>query len=163
MSVDDPRDWEAIEDRREERRRSLGQRLPHCSVPGCRETDPLALTGIHPEILCYEHDAVRNGRDWLEDHHLAGRANDPATVRIPGNDHRAISERQNVTWRRETLRNPEGSPLIKAAAEIRGWLDILWLILERTVASVPTFLEALDAWLIEEIGPRWWDKFPESP
>lgn len=162
MSAEDAAGWEAIEDRRDERRRSLGHRDPRCSVPGCPETDPLALTGVHPEILCYEHYALRNDRPWLEEHHLAGRANDEITVAIPGNDHRSISERQSGSWSRETLRNPDGSPLLKAAAAIRGWMDVLWLILERSVSWVPEFLEQLDAWLAVEIGPRWWDHFPES-
>jgi hypothetical protein len=161
MNGDDPGDWEAMEGRREQRCRSLGHMSPRCSEPGCPEADPLALTGTHPEILCYEHDALRNGRPWLEAHHVAGKANDPTTTDLPGNDHRPISERQNELWPRETLRNPNGSPLLCAAAAIRGWLDVLWVILERTIAWVPGFLEQLDAWLSEEIGPCWWENFPD--
>jgi hypothetical protein len=159
MNGDDQAGWEAMEDRRDQRRRALGHMNPQCSEPGCTETDPLALAGAHPEILCYEHDALRKGRSWLEGHHLAGQANDPITAEMPGNDHRAISERQNELWSRETLRNPDGSPLLMSSAAIRGWLDVLWVVLERTITWIPGFLERLDEWLCEEIGPRWWESF----
>jgi hypothetical protein len=56
----------------------------------------------------------------------------------------------------ETLRNPDGSPLLRAAASIRGWLDTLRLIMERTVGWVPAFLEWLDARLRVTIGVQWW-------
>jgi hypothetical protein len=77
---------------------------------------------------------------------------------MPGNDHRIVSDNQH-DWPLDTLRNPDGSPLLRAAASIRGWLDILRLIIERTVGWVPAFLEALDAWLRESLGERWWDGF----
>lgn len=160
MSALEDSDREKIEDRREERRRALGTRVPRCTQPGCDESEPLALTGTHPDILCYEHDALCKGRPWLEAHHPSGRANDETTVQIPGNDHRVLSESQNTQWPQRTLRNPDGSPLLKASAAIRGWIDVLWLILTRTVGWVPAFLEGLDAWLRERLGPRWWEDFP---
>lgn len=159
MSQEDLDLGEAMEDRREQRRRALGDVRPRCSEPGCDEVDPLALTGVAPEIFCYEHEAVRKNRPWSEGHHLAGRRNDEETVGVPGNDHRILSELQNVRWARDTLRNPDASPLLRAAAALRGWLDVLTLIVTRTAGWVPPFLEQLDAWLREQIGPRWWDEF----
>jgi len=144
--------------RLEERLRELGTLTPHCTWPGCGETSPFALTGVHPDIRCYEHHGELAGRLWLEAHHPAGRHNDPSTAPVPGNEHRVLSERQ-LLWPQETLRNPDGSPLLRAAAWIRGWLDILWLILVRGVGWIPVFLEELDAWLREQFGPRWWDEF----
>jgi hypothetical protein len=77
---------------------------------------------------------------------------------VPGNDHRILSDYQHE-WPLGTLRNPDGSPLLRAAASIRGWLDILRLIIERTVGWVPALLEMLDAWLRELVGEHWWEQF----
>jgi hypothetical protein len=127
---------------------------------GCEETDPFAMSDTHPNLICAEHRADASGRSWIEGHHVPGRANDPDDVVFPpANDHAVLTELQRF-WPRETLRNPDGSPLLRAAAALRGWLDVLRLILERTVGWIPSFLEALDAWLEQEIGPRWWDGFP---
>src|SRR5262249_24107741 len=148
--------WEAL---LEERHCRLGTRSPRCVELGCDETNPFALTGVHPNLLCYEHATLRHRRSWLEDHHGKGRRNDGLdTVELPGNDHRALSGGQ-LLWLRETIRNPDVSPLLRAAAALRGWLDVLWLIMTRTVGWIPGFLEQLDAWLRERLGPRWWDEF----
>lgn len=146
---------EPLEERTEARLRALNTRDPRCSHPGCRECNPLALTGTDPNILCREHAADRHESSWTEQHHPVGRRNDPQTVPLPANDHAVLSELQAL-WPRETLRNPDGSPLRKAAAALRGWLDILRLIVERTVGWIPPFLETLDVWLCERLGPRWW-------
>ena len=61
-------------------------------------------------------------------------------------------------WR-NSLANANGSPLLRAAAAVRGWLDLLWLIIERTVGWVPAMLETLDAWLRQRLGARWWEDF----
>jgi hypothetical protein len=148
-------DWEQL---LEDQLHKLGTRTPTCRVEGCPVANPFALTGVDPDVVCYEHRADLKARPWLEDHHPAGRHNDPATVQLPGNEHRVLSGRQGV-WPRETLRNPDGSPLLKAAAALRGWLDVLWLIMTRTVGWIPEFLEQLDAWLQVKVGERWWDEF----
>ena len=137
----------------------IGTRTPRCTVEGCNETDPRALTSVYPTIVCYEHAQLARGRAWVEEDHLSGRHNDSTTAPLPGNDHRVRSEMQ-IVWPRETLRNPDGSPLLQAAASLRGWLDVLRLMLERTVGWIPAFLEALDAWLRTRLGGRWWKDFP---
>jgi hypothetical protein len=151
--------WEAdaFAERLEEKLAQLGTRLPRCSEKGCDETCPFMLSGTGPDIYCYEHDPLRKGLPWWERHHLAGRHNDTRTVLIPGNDHRILSELQ-LRWPRDTLRNPDGSPLLRAAALVRGYLDVLFLVLVLT-AGVPLLLEDLDAWLVSERGERWWDDF----
>jgi len=146
--------------RLEERLRLLGTRLPRCSHPGCTETDPFALTGVDPHVLCAEHRADAEGKSWTQGHHVSARANDPQDVRaIPANDHAVVTLKHQSEWPRETLRNPDGSPLLQAAASLRGWLDMLRLVLERSVGWVPDLLERLDSWLRERIGPRWWEEF----
>ncbi len=133
----------------------LQTRTPRCQH--CRETDPLALLGIHPDIVCYECSCRQAGRSWTEEHHPAGRHNSPVTVIVPGNDHRVLSDMQR-DWPEHTLRNPNGSPLLAAAAAIRGWLDVLRLIIERTVGYIPAFLEDLDRRLQATLGDKWWEE-----
>ena len=148
-------DW--VDDRdedRERRFRQLGTRSPRCR--DCPETDPFALSGIHPDIVCHECLAIEQGRSPIEGHHVRGQANDPEDViDLPGNDHRAVSAAQS-RWPTDTLRNPDGSPLLRAAAAIRGWLEVLALILDRTVGWIPGLLEWLDVALRTAIGPAWW-------
>ena len=114
------------------------------------------LSGVHPEIYCSEHDAIRNGRPWLEAHHPPGQHNDRRTVRLPANYHSVLSELQ-YRWPRETLRNPDGSPLLRAAALTRGLLDALYLVMLHGL-WVPVLLEQLDEFLRERVGERWWDE-----
>jgi hypothetical protein len=147
-----------LEDLREQRYRALGTRTPACVIPGCIETDPFALTGAHPNILCQEHLADRDGRSWIQGHHPSGRGNSPETVLLPGNDHAVASGLQSM-WDRDTLRNLDGSPLRRAAAAIRAWMDILRLIIERTVSWVPECLESLDDYLCQALGPDWWEQW----
>jgi hypothetical protein len=143
------------DDATEARLRALGIRTPRCRVPRCEEHDPFALSGVHPDLVCDEHLADELGHSWMQDHHLAGKANDAVTAPVPGNDHRQLSARQQL-WPRDTLRNPDGSPLLRAAAALRGWLDILRLIIEKTVGWVPPLLESLDQALRDKLGPVWW-------
>ena len=151
-------EWERWEERIGDKLAQLGTRTPRCRVEGCDETFPLALTGTEPNIVCYEHQALLHGRSWLEEHHPLGRHNDPWATTAPGNDHRVLSVLQ-CEWPWETLRNPDGSPLLRAAAALRGWLDLLWLIMVRGVGWIPVFLEQLDAFLRQRLGERWWDEF----
>jgi hypothetical protein len=145
----------AREERRDRRARQLGSPDPRCVL--CGEQNPLALCGTAPDIRCYECLAQAEGRSVTEGHHVAGRQNDPDDiVPVLGNDHRVLSDAQTHEWPSRTLRNPEGSPLLAAAAAIRGWLDILRLVMDRTVGWVPGFLEALDAFLRTQRGEQWW-------
>jgi len=143
---------EQLEDAHEQRLAALGTRTPACS---CGETNPFALTGADPHIRCYECQAVAGGRARVEQQHVAGQHNRPETVPMLGNDHRA-HDAHKLTWPPQTLRNPDGSPLLRAAACIRGWLDLLRVILDRTVGWVPAFLEYLHDWLVSRLGATWW-------
>ena len=154
---DDP-----LADLREDRYRALGTYAPRCSFPGCGENDPLALTGAHADMACHEHLADELHNSWTQDHHFSGHANSPQKGPLPANDH-AVENAMQSLWPRETLRNPEGSPLLRAAAAIRGWLDILRLMIERTVQWIPAALESLDALLSDRHGPRWWDQLGWKP
>ena len=134
----------------------LGTRNPRCQRCG-NERHPAALTGTAPNVTCYECLLKESERSWTEDHHPAGRNNDPTTVAVPGNDHRVLSDMQR-DWPERTLRNPDGSPLLAAAAALRGWLDVMLIIIERTVGNIPAYLEVVDQCLREEWGDRWWER-----
>lgn len=140
--------------RERRRQRQLG---PDAAC-ACGARDPRCLTRRDSEIVCAECLARRDGRPTDEQHHVAGRPNSDLVVPIPANEHRILSDLQE-DWPDATRRNPDGSPLLAAAARLRGWLDILTLMIDRTVGQIPEMLEALDAWLRERIGHRWWDDF----
>lgn len=131
----------------------------------CGETDVRGLRQVTLDFptegqstvtLCASCHVQLQGKRPTEAHHPAGRANDPFTVPIPATEHAILSDAQ-YDWPQATWRNPDGSPLLKAAASMRGWLDILQLLLERTVGWIPAFLEALDAALRKHYGSRWWE------
>lgn len=145
--------------RKEQHLKRLETREPKCK--GCEETNPAALTGTDPNILCYECQSAKDERSVIEAHHFAGKSNDSFTIPILGNDHRILSDVQR-DWPIETLRNPNGSPLIKAAAAIRGWLDILRLLIEQILGWIPPFLEWLDDQLTATHGKQWWLRFQEK-
>jgi hypothetical protein len=153
--------WVAIA--REGNKRDRQGQYAVCSK--CGESDPRALrtpkaeSGSRPKhrgVVCAEHHLTEQGKSPMEEHHPAGRANDPFVVRIPANDHAILSDMQH-DWPVESLRNPDGSPLLRAAASLRGWLDILRLVIERTVGWIPEFLEWLDDRLRVVLGERCWD------
>ena len=156
---DSPNSDMSIEEykRREERYRQLGSRDPICAWPDCGESNVHALLGYRPDISCYEHYLLRAKRRPYEAHHVVGRSNSDVTADVPGNEHRILSEYQRF-WPEDTLRNPEHSPLLVAAAAIRGWLDVLRVIIERSVGWIPEFLEWLHRTLVDVIGADWWVK-----
>ncbi|MDP9358392.1 MAG: hypothetical protein M3R02_24510 [Chloroflexota bacterium] len=122
-------------------------------VRGLHRVELIDSTGIPITVtLCASCHVQLRGKQPTELHHPAGRANDPFTVPIPATEHAILSDWQH-DWPRATWRNPDGSPLLIAAASLRGWLDILRLLLERTVSWIPGFLEQLDAVLRQQYGP----------
>ncbi|MDP9354988.1 MAG: hypothetical protein M3R02_06835 [Chloroflexota bacterium] len=157
-----PTRWDALT-REGNKRDRLGQ---YARCTGCGEADPRCLqgprgTGSGDEerpVLCAECRLAVEGKSRTERHHPAGRANDPIAVPIPANDHAVLSDAQH-DWPMATLRNPDGSPLLAAAAALRGWLDVLRLVVERTVGWIPAFLEWLDAVLRSQVAERWWETF----
>jgi hypothetical protein len=92
----------------------------------------------------------------MDDHHPAGEANNPATVPTPVNDHRANLSVAQYDWPKQTLENPDGCPVLAAAACIRGVVDYLHYLIEKFLAWIPEMLEALSAFLKDEVGPKWW-------
>jgi hypothetical protein len=61
------------------------------------------------------------------------------------------------------LRNTDGSPVLRAAAAIRGWLAVMRVIIDRAISWVPAALEILDALLTYRHGPRWLENLGWQP
>lgn len=126
-------------------------------VRGLHQVELIDATGTPITVtLCAGCHVQLQGKRSTEDHHPAGRANDPFTIPIPATEHAILSDWQH-DWPRATWRNPDGSPLLVAAASLRGWLDILRLLIERTVGWIPALLEQLDGVLRQQYGPHVWD------
>ncbi len=122
----------------------------------CGETKPFALvTGSNP-VICEECQRRTEGRSTFDDHHVAGEANDPLTVPVPANDHRAVLNVKQYDWPQRTLENRDGSPLLAAAAFIRGFCDTVILFIERLLSRIPKLLETVDSFLTQTLGPRYW-------
>jgi hypothetical protein len=77
---------------------------------------------------------------------------------IPVNDHRADLSVAQHDWPRKTLENEEGSPLLVAAAVIRGFTDILLYLVQEYLLHVADLLELLDTSLERKVGKKYWRK-----
>lgn len=122
----------------------------------CGESRPEALiAGINP-VICAGCDRKKRGKTTLDRHHVAGKANSPVVTPIPVNDHRARLTVDQREWPKETLENPNGSPLLAAAGCIRGFADTLSYLIEKLLLWIPEMLETLDQFLTGKLGPKWW-------
>jgi hypothetical protein len=137
------------------RRRALGSADPQCSVVACTETDPRALTGSFPNIICAEHLALEQGRRPQEQHHVAGRRNRSTTVWLLANWHAVLTFMQQTRWDRDLLRNPRTDPLIRAAASIRGAAEVAQVLADGVIRPTEEELLALDRYLVEVLGVDW--------
>jgi hypothetical protein len=127
----------------------------------CGETRPEALIPNSDPKVCAACDRKKKGKTIVDNHHVAGKSNSPTTVPIPVNDHRAeLSVAQQEAWPSGTLENPHGSPLLAAAAGLRGFRDTVLHLMEKLLLWAADMLEQLDAFLQERRGPKWWVDTP---
>jgi hypothetical protein len=91
-----------------------------------------------------------------DDHHVAGKANHRFTIPIPANDHRAVLSEAQYDWPKATRENTDGSPLRAVAGCIRGVYDTMLYLLDKLLLWAAEFVEKLDDFLIEHLGPKWW-------
>lgn len=139
-----------------QREATAARRVGENAQCACGESRPEALfSGSNPAI-CAACDRKKRGKTTLDRHHVAGKSNSPATIPIPVNDHRARLSADQHDWPKETRDNPNGSPLLSAAACIRGFADTLFYLIEKLLLWIPEMLEALDAFLKKNFGPKWW-------
>lgn len=124
----------------------------------CGEFEILCLrelkSGSEQLLLCANCQAALRKKRDTESHHVMGRNTGDLTVSITPNDHGILSDYQ-YDWPKETLRNPTGSPLRIIAALLRGWIDMLELVMQHARSWIH-FLEELDPFLTERLGSAWW-------
>jgi len=122
----------------------------------CGEARPEALIAGSNPTICAACERSAKGRATIDQHHFAGQANNPATIPVPVNDHRADLSVAQMEWPRSTLTNTDGSPLLAGAACLRGYIDTILYVLEEGVPWLANFLEKLDEFLVKKLGPKWW-------
>lgn len=91
---------------------------------------------------------------------MAGKANNPATVSVPVNDHCAELNPAQYDWPKRTLENNEGSPLLAGAGGIRGFVDMEVYLIKKFLLPNAEVLEELDEYLRVKLGPQWWKDTP---
>ena len=122
----------------------------------CGEARPEALIAGSDPAICAACERVGKGRTTMDQHHFAGRANNPGTIPIPVNDHRAILSVAQAEWPKSTLSNTEGSPLLAGAACLRGCVDTMLYLIEKGLLWLADLLETLDGYQAKKFGPKWW-------
>jgi hypothetical protein len=138
------------------RRSAASRRVGIGARCACGEDRPLALIPGSVPPICAECQRRAEGRTIYDQHHPAGKSNHDFTIPIPVNDHRAELSELQYEWPKETLRNPDQSPLRAAAGCIRGSIETIKCVLENLLAWIARFLEILDEFLTERLGSHWW-------
>jgi hypothetical protein len=123
----------------------------------CGEDRPEALIAGSSPIICAACKRTAKGRTTIDEHHFAGRANNPATIPVPVNDHSAILSVAQAEWPKSTLTNTEGSPLLAGAACLRGCIDTILYLIEKGLLWLADMLEKLDQVLAKKLGAQWWE------
>lgn len=122
----------------------------------CGESRPEALILNSNPTICADCDRKKKKQTTVDNHHPFGKANNPTTVPVPVNDHRAELSTAQHDWPKETRENPEGSPLLAGAGCVRGFIDMLFHLVKKGLLWIAEALEWLDAFLKQKLGPRWW-------
>ena len=122
----------------------------------CGEGRPEALIAGSNPAICAGCERAAKGCSTMDLHHFAGRANNPAAIPVPVNDHRAILSVAQMEWPKSTLINTQGSPLLAGAACLRGFIDTILYLIEKGLLWLADMLEKLDKVLMKKLGPRWW-------
>jgi hypothetical protein len=123
---------------------SCGEKRPEALVPGIKPT------------TCAACQRAASGRSLIDNHHFASKANSPTTIPVPVNDHRAQLSVAQADWPKSTLTNVQRSPLLAAAASVRGFVDTVIYLIEQGLLWVADMLEKLDEFLLKRLGPQWW-------
>lgn len=122
----------------------------------CGESRPEALIARSNPMICTECQRKQNAQSVMDRHHVAGRANHTLTIPVPANDHRAILTPDMYDWPKETRENPTHSPLLVAAACIRGFCRIAIYLIDELIYWIAELLEALHDKLVCEFGESYW-------
>src|SRR6516165_2124515 len=117
----------------------------------CGETRPEALIAGRVPPICWACARKQRSQLRFDWHHPAGEANHPSKIPIPVNDHRAELSPAQYDWPTETLENPDRSPLLAAAACIRGFRDYVVYLIDRVLLWIPDMLEKAAEYLVEKL------------
>ena len=85
------------------------RRLAKNSRCTCGEVRPEALSKCGKRTVCAECKRRSRGQKTMDDHHPAMKANNPATIPVPVNDHRAVLNVAQDDWPKDTRENIDGS------------------------------------------------------
>jgi hypothetical protein len=124
----------------------------------CGESRPEALIAGEDPAICARCDRKRRRWETSDYHHIFGIANSPVKISTPVTDHRASLSVSQQDWPRETLENRDGSPLLAAAAKIRGFGDFVLYLIQEHLLPGAEILEYLDAFLKRKLGKKYWKK-----
>lgn len=122
----------------------------------CGESRPEALISGSKPTICAECQRKQQEKSTTDAHHVAGKSNCNVKLAVPVNDHRAVLSPAQNDWPPKTLENPDGSPLLAGAGHIRGFVDTALYLVEKLLLWTADMLEALDAFLTEKLGKKWW-------
>lgn len=122
----------------------------------CGERKPEALIAGSRPVICAKCQRLANGQATIDEHHFAGKRNSSVTIPVPVNDHRAHLNSAQADWPKSTLRNVSGSPLLAAAACVRGFVDTMLYLVEEGLLTVAAMLEELDKFQVRKMGSKWW-------
>lgn len=142
------------------RKATAARRFGEGKKCGCGEERPEALVPGSNTLECFECERRRRGKATEDQHHVAGKANDTTTVQVSVNDHRARLSIDQYDWPKDTLENPHGSPLLAGAARNRGFVDTNAYLQEKLLIRNAEMFECLDKYLIDVLGPKWWENTP---
>ena len=135
--------------------RSVGE---NAGCTGCPEKRSETLNRKTRPIKCTECQRRKEGKTTMDQHHIAGAANSPITTSIPANDHQAVLTVAQNDWPEQTLANPDGCPLLRGAACIRGFVDTVVYYMQEFLLWIAEMLERLSDLAREAWGRRWWLK-----
>jgi hypothetical protein len=116
----------------------------------------LALIAGSNPMICAECKRREEDKSILDLHHVAGKSNHDLAIPIPVNDHRALLSEDMYDWPRETLENPSRSPLLAAAACIRGFCTTVLYLIDRLLYWIADLFERLHLMLTERLGEGYW-------
>jgi hypothetical protein len=110
-------------------RYSRSENITTTRHPSLWAISPL-IPGSTP-VICVECDRTRKGRTGTDQHHFAGRANDPTTIPVPANDHvaelskptRPHSSAREKRHARASQDAPNGTPRLDACQFGALWAD----------------------------------------
>ena len=146
------------------RRKTLAARRAGIDAKcACGESRPQCLiSGANPP-RCAKCDRKRRNQSTSDQHHVFSKANSPLTISIPVNDHREFFNEAQNDWPPRILENPEKSPLLTAAAFIRGFADLIVYLMKNFLLRIAEMLERLDTMEMKKLPKDRWKHMKLEP